>query len=89
MTGLYEEIQEEDLLDIFTEFGAVKSCHLNIDKKTGYVKGYAFIEYESISNAKKAIDKMDGEDIVGYKVKVDWVFRKDPKRRKHRSRKRS
>ena len=86
MTGLYEELQEEDLLDIFTEFGSIKSLHFNIDKRTGYAKGYAFIEYQSKDNGRKAIDKMNGEEVAGQKVKIDWAFKKERKRSRHRRR---
>ena len=88
MSGIYEELQEEDLLDIFTEFGPIKTLHFNIDKRTGYAKGYALIEYEK-GNAEKAIEKMNGEDIAGQKVKVDWAFKKEKKRRHRRRRSRS
>mmetsp|Transcript_24227 Transcript_24227/g.21518 ORF Transcript_24227/g.21518 Transcript_24227/m.21518 type:complete len:106 (+) Transcript_24227:21-338(+) len=89
VTGLNEELQEEDLIDLFTEFGPVKSVHFNIDKKQGYAKGYAFIEYENKADASKAIDKMHKEEIAERQIKVDWAFREDPKKRKHRSRRRS
>ena len=51
VTGLHEETQEDDLLDEFGEFGKVLNCHMNVDRQTGYVKGYAFLGYETLREA--------------------------------------
>jgi RNA-binding protein 8A len=75
-TGVHEEASEEDLLDLFSEYGIVKNLHLNLDRRTGYVKGYALLEYSNIDEAKAAI----AADVVllGKKLTVDFAFVRRP-----------
>mgnify|MGYP001132483714 CR=1 FL=1 len=38
VTGLNEEVSEEDVEDKFTDFGKVREVRMNLDHRTGYVK---------------------------------------------------
>lgn len=57
--------------------------HLNLDRRSGFVKGYALIEYENFEEAERAISEMDGNELLTQTIHVDWAFSKGPFRRRN------
>ncbi len=45
--NLSYEINQEDLNEVFTEYGTVKRVHIPSDRETGRPRGFAFVEMES------------------------------------------
>lgn len=72
--NLHEEMTEEDLTDFLQDFGNVKDIHLNLDRQTGYVKGYAFVEFETLEEAQRAKTQCDGEEVLGQFLSIDFAF---------------
>uniref|UniRef100_A0A5B7BV47 RNA-binding protein 8A n=1 Tax=Davidia involucrata TaxID=16924 RepID=A0A5B7BV47_DAVIN len=83
ITGVHEEAQEDDLYNVFAGFGEVKNLHLNLDRRTGFVKGHAFIEYGDFVAAQDAISRMNGAEFLTQTISVDWAFCKGPIKRRN------
>merc|ERR1712087_799718 len=84
VSGVHEEAQEDDVFEAFAEYGDIKNLHLNLDRRTGFVKGYAFIEYETKQEAQSAIKSMDNQVLLDQKLSVHWAFSKPRAERRRR-----
>jgi len=74
VSGVHEEASEDDILDKFSDAGEVKNVQLPLDRRTGFVKGYALIEYDSRAEAEVAIRDVDNTDFNGQTLHVSFAF---------------
>jgi RNA recognition motif-containing protein len=61
---------EQDIGDLFSEYGAIESVKMITDKYTGQSRGFAFVEMQSVDDAKKAISALNGSTFMGRKLTV-------------------
>jgi hypothetical protein len=47
------------------------------------VQGYALIEYENFEEAQAAIKELDGTELYGQIISVDWAFSSGPAKRRN------
>ena len=70
ISNLHFSVKEDELKQLFEQYGTVKSVHLILDKKTKKSKGFAFVEIDNEEDAERAILAINGKDIRGRNTKV-------------------
>lgn len=64
-------LDQNDLQQIFAEFGPVKSANLIEDRETGRSKGFGFVEMENQADGEAAIEALNGKDMDGRSLTVN------------------
>jgi RNA recognition motif-containing protein len=65
------EVDQDDLIDVFNEYGTVKRVNFPLDRETGKKRGFAFVEMESSNQETAAITALDGAEWMGRALKVN------------------
>ncbi len=80
--SLHYDTSEANLKELFSEFGEVTSAKIITDKMSGRSKGFGFVEMSVDSEAKKAIEDLNGVEYDGRTITVnESIERKDAPRR--------
>jgi RNA recognition motif-containing protein len=69
--NLSYEVVEEDLREVFKEYGEVKSIYLPTDREAGRIKGFAFVEMGSDAEEATAIESLDGAEWMKRNLRVN------------------
>ena len=64
-------ITEDELRDLFAEYGEVSSAKMVIDRDSGRSKGFGFVEMPDNSQAKTAIEALNGTEVQGRNIVVN------------------
>ena len=75
--GISWNLEWQDIKDAFKEFGEVSYVKIIKDRETGKSRGFGFIEFASIEEAAAAKEAMDGAELDGRNIKVDFAQEKE------------
>lgn len=83
--NLNYNLKEEELAELFSQYGEVVSVKIVKDQETGRAKGFGFVEMADESEGAEAIEKLDGADVRGRNIKVNQAKPKERSSRPERS----
>jgi len=69
--NLSYNVKEDQLRELFEEFGEVETAKIIMDKFSGRSKGFGFVEMPSNSEADQAIKALNGKQIDERNIKVN------------------
>ena len=78
--NLSYDVTQEDLEDVFKEYGAIKRVQLPTDRETGRPRGFGFVEMETEDEESSAIDALDGAEWMGRTLKVNKAKPREDRR---------
>ncbi|MBS0017595.1 MAG: RNA-binding protein [Arthrospira sp. SH-MAG29] len=78
--NLSYDVTDEDLKNVFAEYGTVKRVHLPTDRETGKFRGFAFVEMDTQEEETRAIEELDGAEWMGREIKVNQARPREDKR---------
>jgi len=68
----------DSLTGYFSEFGSINSIRLPTDRETGAPKGFGYVEFGSVDEAKAALEGLNGADVDGRNIRLDFAAPRDP-----------
>ena len=73
---------EENIRGIFGQVGQVSSVDLVTDARTGKPKGFAFVVMASEEEAQRAIETLNGTELLGRALSVSEANTQQPRERR-------
>ena len=70
VSNLSFHTSDDDLKNLFSQYGAVSSAKVITDRETGRSRGFGFVEMGSDAEAKEAIKNLNNKEIEGRAMSV-------------------
>ncbi len=69
--NLSYNVTQEDLSEVFAEYGTVKRVQVPTDRETGKPRGFAFVEMSTDEEEEASIAALDGAEWMGRDLRVN------------------
>lgn len=79
--NLSKDVTDDDLQQLFAEYGTVKSAKVIKDLFSGESKGFGFVEMPGAAEAQKAMTELNTKDVKGKRIIVNEARQKKDDRR--------
>jgi len=66
------DVGQETVSEAFGEYGTVMGVRLPTDRETGEAKGFGYVTFSSVDEAKAALENMQGAEIAGRACRLDY-----------------
>lgn len=78
--NLSYQASEDDLREVFGEYGTIQRVVLPVDRETDRLRGFAFVEMSQDSEEDAAIAELDGAEWMGRQLKVNKAKPREARR---------
>ncbi len=82
--NLSYNVQDEELADLFAQYGDVESARVIKDRETGRSRGFAFVVMQEDGDANSAIEALNGYEVSGRPLRVNQAIEKERRERRPR-----
>ncbi|KAI8054534.1 eukaryotic translation initiation factor 3 subunit G-domain-containing protein [Syncephalis plumigaleata] len=72
VTNLSEDVQDDDVKELFRPFGPISRVYLSKDRETGLCRGFAFVTFMGRSDAQRALEAINGYGYDNLILRVEW-----------------
>ncbi|HOV93018.1 MAG TPA: RNA-binding protein [Candidatus Kapabacteria bacterium] len=79
--NLSYNVKDDDLMEIFKEYGEISSAKVITDKFTGRSRGFGFVEMPNNAEAQNAIKELNDAELDNRNIKVNEAREPDQNRK--------
>jgi RNA recognition motif-containing protein len=67
------KVTSDELKNLFSEFGEIVDAVVITERDSGRSKGFGFVEFNTLEEAKKASETMNQKEVDGRKLVVNYA----------------
>ena len=79
VANLSFDVTEDAVAEEFGKHGSVLGVRLPTDMNSGAPKGFGYVQFASVEDAKEAMGKMSGATIMGRPIRLDYSTPRPPR----------